>query len=96
MLLLLLLVRLLPPPPSPALSRKEDRVAVGSEAKGNAVLIPQPGPDTNAVAGRPLSDGSAYPATEPGNGNQLSSAGGGPGKSFLFCLRRRDPGSHSL
>ena len=32
---------------------------------------------------------------EPGNGNQLASIGGGPGKSFLFCLRRRDPRSHS-
>ena len=35
------------------------------------------------------------PVQEPGNGNQLAYAGGGPGKSFLFCLRRRDPGCHS-
>jgi hypothetical protein len=46
----------------------------------------QPGP--GSVSGRSL-------VQEPGNGNQLASIGGGPGKSFLFCLRRRDPRSHS-
>lgn len=57
------------------------------KAKGNPVLIPEPGcgyvrrqtTSTLVIYGR-------------GNAKQTGEAAENPGKSFLFCLRDRDPG----
>ena len=57
------------------------------KAKGNPVLIPEPGcgyvreytTSTLVIHGR-------------GNAKQTGEAAENPGKSFLFCLRDRDPG----
>ena len=65
-------------------------MGVRGEREYGTYSVTRPGcqPWFGPISGRPL-------VQEPGNGNQLASIGGGPGKSFLFCLRRRDPRSHS-
>ena len=65
-------------------------MGVRGEREYGTYSVTRPGcqPGLGPIWGRPL-------VQEPGNGNQLASVGGGPGKSFLFCLRRRDPRSHS-
>ena len=54
------------------------------KAKGNPVLIPEPGCGY-VRSETPVSFGR-------GNATQTGEAVENPGKSFLFCLRDRDPG----